>query len=69
MSQYVDDVHLKMIPADPEHHHNKHIIQVTCRQGEEFRFGVKPNAGSLSFDIEKINGLRQAFKNYQFSVN
>ena len=58
VSQYIDDIHLKMIPADPDVHHNKHIVKVNCRQGETFKFGIKPNAGSLSFDVETVNGIR-----------
>ena len=30
-------------------------IKVTCREGEQFKFGVKPAGGSLSFDVEKIS--------------
>ena len=30
-------------------------MKVTCREGEQFKFGVKPAGGSLSFDVEKIS--------------
>ena len=33
----------------------KYPSKVTCREGEQFKFGVKPAGGSLSFDVEKIS--------------
>ena len=34
-------------------------MSVTCRDGEEYRFGVKPDGGSLSVDLEKWHGMKE----------
>jgi len=57
VNEIVFDTHIRMTPADHEQHHNKHIVTVTCREGEEYKFGVKPNGGSLSVDLERWNGM------------
>lgn len=59
IDEIVFDTHVRMIPADHEQHHNKHIVSVTCRDGEEYRFGVKPDGGSLSVDLEKWHGMKE----------
>ena len=57
MDEIIFDTHVRMTPANPEVHHNKHTVSVTCRDGEEYKFGVKPNGGSLSVDLEKWAGM------------
>lgn len=57
VDEIVFDTHIRMTPADHEQHRNKHIVAVTCREGEEYKFGVKPNGGSLSVDLERWHGM------------
>lgn len=55
INEVIHDTKIVMTPADLTHHHNKHIVLVTCREGEQFKFGVKPAGGSLSVDVEKLS--------------
>ena len=57
VDEIVFDTHIRMTPADHEQHRNKHIVAVTCREGEEYKFGVKPDGGSLSVDLERWHGM------------
>jgi hypothetical protein len=61
-SDHVDermfDVRMILKPADHENHHNRHTVDIIQEDGQKFRFAVKPGAGSLSFDLEGIKGIK-----------
>jgi len=58
VDEYFYDVHLKMKPADHEHHRNRHNVEIVQEDGFRFRLTVKPEVGSLGIELEDVFGIK-----------
>ncbi|CAG5110171.1 Oidioi.mRNA.OKI2018_I69.chr2.g4598.t1.cds [Oikopleura dioica] len=58
VDEYFYDVHLKMKPADHEHHRNRHNVEIVQQDGFRFRLTVKPGVGSLGIELEDVFGIK-----------